>query len=87
MATFDLSAIEALGASGSALVVLGYGLARVVTGIVDRVVFLIGLHMILRTTSGKTRQTALLAYVERGRARPRPPDRLTERGSPPGPTP
>lgn len=46
---------------------VGYGLVRVVSAIVDRVVFLIGLRMILRTTTGRTRETVLLAYVEHRR--------------------
>lgn len=62
----DLSAIEALGAYGSALLAIGYGFARTAANVVDRVAFLIGLRMILRRTAGQSRVTILVAYVERG---------------------
>jgi hypothetical protein len=77
--SFDLSAIETISASGSALAVLGYGVVRSVAGIVDRLAFLIGLRMILRSTCGKARETVLLAYVGTRRTGRRRFDRADRR--------
>lgn len=68
MATFDLSTIGPAGLYGSALVAFGYALARAAVGIADRLVFLLGLRMILRGTRGSTRETVLLAYIDRRRS-------------------
>jgi hypothetical protein len=61
----DLSAVGAIGASGPVLAVLGYAGVR----LIDRVCFLVGLRMILRSTSGNTRQAVLAAYLERNGAK------------------